>query len=64
MQPLLHLRVDLTTLPVLVQTVAFVTAAAAFKMVFLKDLYELMEKPIDLGRNAGDVVVQVVLKNS
>ena len=36
---------------------AFVTAAAAFKMVFLKDLYELMEKPIDLGRNAGDVVV-------
>lgn len=36
----------------------------ALKVVVLKDLYELMEKVIDRCRDAGNVVVQVVLKNS
>jgi uncharacterized protein Yka (UPF0111/DUF47 family) len=34
------------------------------KVIILKDLYELMEKVIDRCRDAGNVVVQVVLKNS
>ncbi len=36
----------------------------ALKVVVLKDLYELMEKVVDRCRDAGNVVVQVVLKNS
>lgn len=34
------------------------------KVIVLKDLYELLEKVIDRCRDAGNVVVQVVLKNS
>jgi uncharacterized protein Yka (UPF0111/DUF47 family) len=36
----------------------------ALQVVVLKDLYELMEKVIDRCRDAGNVVVEVVLKNS
>ncbi len=36
----------------------------ALKVVILKDLYELMEKIIDRCRDAGNVVTQIVLKNS
>jgi len=34
------------------------------KVVFLKDLFELLEKVIDRCRDAGNVINQVVLKNS
>jgi uncharacterized protein Yka (UPF0111/DUF47 family) len=34
------------------------------KVVVLKDLYELMEKVVDRCRDAGNIVVQIVLKNS
>ena len=33
-------------------------------VVALKDLYDLLEKVIDRCRDAGNVVVQIVLKNS
>jgi uncharacterized protein len=36
----------------------------ALKVIVMKDLYELMEKVVDRCRDAGNVVVQVVLKNS
>lgn len=36
----------------------------ALKVVMVKDLYELMEKVIDRCRDAGNVVVQISLKNS
>jgi len=36
----------------------------ALKVVIIKDLYELLEKVIDRCRNAGNIVVQIVLKNS
>jgi hypothetical protein len=34
------------------------------QVVVIKDLYELMEKVIDRCRDAGNVVLQIVLKNS
>ena len=34
------------------------------KVIMLKDLYELLEKVIDRGRDAGNVISQIVLKNS
>lgn len=34
------------------------------KVVILKDLYELLEKVIDRCRDAGNVISQIVLKNS
>lgn len=34
------------------------------KVVIVKDLYELMEKVIDRCRDAGNVVVQIALKNA
>ena len=34
------------------------------QVVVLKDLYELMEKVIDRCRDAGNIVLQIVLKNS
>ena len=34
------------------------------QVVFLKDLYELLEKVTDRCRDAGNVITQVVLKNS
>ena len=36
----------------------------ALRVVMLKDLYELMEKVIDRCRDAGNVVLQIALKNS
>jgi len=36
----------------------------ALRVVVLKDLYELMEKVIDRCRDAGNVVLQIALKNS
>jgi uncharacterized protein Yka (UPF0111/DUF47 family) len=33
-------------------------------VVVLKDLYDLLEKVIDRCRDAGNVIVQIVLKNS
>jgi uncharacterized protein Yka (UPF0111/DUF47 family) len=33
-------------------------------IIFLRDLYELLEKVIDRCRDAGNVVLQVVLKNT
>lgn len=36
----------------------------ALKVLIAKDLYELMEKIIDRCRDAGNVVTQIVLKNS
>ena len=36
----------------------------AVKLIFLKDLYELLEKVIDRCRNVGTVISQIVLKNS
>ena len=36
----------------------------ALKVIVLKDLYELLEKIIDRCRDAGNVVSQIVLKNS
>jgi uncharacterized protein Yka (UPF0111/DUF47 family) len=36
----------------------------AIKVVFLKDLFELMEKVFDRCRDAGNVINQIVLKNS
>ena len=36
----------------------------ALKVIVMKDLYELMEKVVDRCRDAGNVVLQVVLKNS
>jgi uncharacterized protein Yka (UPF0111/DUF47 family) len=34
------------------------------KVVMLKDLYELLEKVIDRCRDAGNVIYNIVLKNS
>ena len=34
------------------------------KAIFLKDLYELLEKVIDRYRDAGNVINHIVLKNS
>ena len=34
------------------------------RIVFLKDLYEMLEKVIDRCRDAGNVVTHIVLKNS
>ena len=34
------------------------------QVVFLKDLYELLEKVTDRCRDAGNVITQIVLKNS
>jgi len=36
----------------------------AIKVVFLKDLFELMEKVFDRCRDAGNVINHIVLKNS
>src|SRR5215471_101892 len=36
----------------------------AIKIIVLKDLYELLEKVIDRCRDAGNVISQIVLKNS
>ncbi len=36
----------------------------ALKVIVLKDLYELLEKIIDRCRDAGNVISQIVLKNS
>ncbi len=36
----------------------------AIKVIVLKDLYELLEKVIDRCRDAGNVISQIVLKNS
>jgi uncharacterized protein Yka (UPF0111/DUF47 family) len=36
----------------------------ALQVIVLKDLYELLEKIIDRCRDAGNVVSQIVLKNS
>jgi hypothetical protein len=36
----------------------------AVKVIVLKDLYELLEKVIDRCRDAGNVITQIVLKNS
>ena len=38
--------------------------AEAKDVVFLKDMYELLEKAIDRCRDAGNIVFQVVLKYS
>ena len=34
------------------------------KVIYLKDLYELLEKVVDRCRDAGNVINQIVLKNS
>jgi uncharacterized protein Yka (UPF0111/DUF47 family) len=34
------------------------------QVVVIKDLYELMEKVVDRCRDAGNIVLQIVLKNS
>ena len=36
----------------------------AIKAMVIRDLYELMEKAIDRCRDAGNVVMHIVLKNS
>jgi hypothetical protein len=36
----------------------------AMQMIVLRDLLELLEKVIDRCRDAGNVIVQIVLKNS
>ncbi len=36
----------------------------AIKVVFLKDIYELLEKVLDRCRDAGNVINHIVLKNS
>lgn len=36
----------------------------ALQMIVLRDLYELLEKVIDRCRDAGNVILQIVLKNS
>jgi uncharacterized protein Yka (UPF0111/DUF47 family) len=33
-------------------------------VIFLRDLYDLLEKVIDRCRDAGNVILQVVLKHS
>ncbi len=36
----------------------------ALKVIMLKDLYELLEKVVDRCRDAGNVILQIVLKNT
>jgi hypothetical protein len=36
----------------------------SMKVIFLKDLYELLEKVVDRCRDAGNVINHIVLKNS
>jgi uncharacterized protein Yka (UPF0111/DUF47 family) len=36
----------------------------ALRAIVIRDLYELMEKVIDRCRDAGNVVMHIVLKNS
>ena len=36
----------------------------AVQAIFLKDLYELLEKAIDRCRSAGNIISLIVLKNS
>jgi uncharacterized protein Yka (UPF0111/DUF47 family) len=33
-------------------------------MIFLQDLYELLEKVIDRCRDTGNIILQIVLKHS
>jgi uncharacterized protein Yka (UPF0111/DUF47 family) len=37
---------------------------SAVRVVILKDLYELLEKAFDRCRDAGNIVLQIVLKHS
>jgi hypothetical protein len=37
---------------------------APLKVIFLKDLFELLEKVVDRCRDAGNVINHIVLKNS
>jgi uncharacterized protein Yka (UPF0111/DUF47 family) len=36
----------------------------AMKVIFLKDIFELLEKVVDRCRDAGNVINHIVLKNS
>ena len=41
----------------------FITAITTPKhIIFLRDLYELLEKVIDRCRDAGNIILQIVLK--
>jgi uncharacterized protein len=42
----------------------YTTDRDVLAVVFLKDLYELLEKVFDCCRDAGNVITQIVLKNS
>jgi uncharacterized protein Yka (UPF0111/DUF47 family) len=44
--------------------VLYMTEKDAVMVVILKDLYDLMEKVVDRCRDAGNVVANIVLKNS
>jgi len=39
-------------------------AHSPLKVIFLKDLFELLEKVVDRCRDAGNVINHIVLKNS
>jgi uncharacterized protein Yka (UPF0111/DUF47 family) len=40
------------------------SAHSPLKVIFLKDLFELLEKVVDRCRDAGNVINHIVLKNS
>ena len=42
----------------------YTTEKDAVMVIILKDLYDLMEKVVDRCRDAGNVVANIVLKNS
>ena len=42
----------------------YATHLDTVRVVFLKDIYELLEKVADRCRDAGNVINQIVLKNS
>ncbi|HZZ58670.1 MAG TPA: DUF47 domain-containing protein [Opitutaceae bacterium] len=48
----------------LVRTELYSRRHDALKVIILKDLYELLEKGVDRCRDAGNVVCEIVLKNS
>lgn len=48
----------------LLKTELFNRKHDAIKVIILKDLYELLEKVVDRCRDAGNVISQIVLKNT
>jgi uncharacterized protein Yka (UPF0111/DUF47 family) len=48
----------------LLKSEIYVRKHDAVKIIILKDLYELLEKGVDRCRDAGNIIAEIVLKNT